>query len=105
MNKRIKKKIAKREAAEQGEALDVVSAFHKLEEDFVHLAQAVLSEGREKSSAAVAGVREKLARSEESLEHLLAKVPGMGPQLAQALHKSAHGAEKPAAEAKRPNPS
>ena len=93
MNKRIRKKIEKRQAAESGD-LDVMGAFHKLEEDFVHLAQAVLSEGREKSSQAVAGVRDTLARSEESLEQLLAKVPGMGQQLADMLHNATHGSEK-----------
>ena len=95
MNKRIKKKIAKREAeANELQQLDVAGAFHKLEEDFMHLAQAVLSEGREKSSQAVAGVKDMLASSEESLEQLLSKVPGMGQQLAQALHNAAHGAPK-----------
>jgi hypothetical protein len=95
MNKRIKKKIAKREAEQhQDDQLGVAGAFHKLEEDIVNLAHALLSEGREKSSAAVAGVRETIARSEQGLEDLVAKLPGMGPQLAQALHARTHGDEK-----------
>jgi hypothetical protein len=95
MNKRIKKKIEKRQAAEtELGQLDMMGALHKLEEDFVQLAQAVFSEGREKSWQAVAGVRDTIARSEESLEQLLARVPVMGTQLAQALHNAAHGSEK-----------
>jgi hypothetical protein len=80
MNKRIKKKVAKREA-EQGAdgSADVGVAFHQLEKDVAQLARALLSEGREKTDAALAELR---ARAEPLLE----KMPGVGPKLAEMLH-------------------
>jgi hypothetical protein len=87
MNKRIQKKVAKRQQQEQ---LGVAGAYHEIEKGVRDLATALLSQGKEQSSAALASMAEKLDRSEQGLEELVAKVPGVGPQLAHMLHNLAH---------------
>jgi hypothetical protein len=97
MNKRIQKKVAKQQQQEQP---DVAGAYHHIEQGIRDLAHAVMTQGKEQSSAAIATMIKQLERSEESLEHLVAKVPGLGPQLAGMLHNLAHDeTEDPAAPA------
>jgi hypothetical protein len=87
MNKRIQKKVAKREAehATNGHA-DVGAAFQQLEKDVAQLANALLSEGRDKKDAALAEIRARIGRGETAVEQLLEKMPGVGPKLAEMLH-------------------
>jgi MinD superfamily P-loop ATPase len=96
MNKRIQKKHAKQEqqhaAANQPET--VGEAFHRLEEDFVHLAQAVLNQGRELSASAIEEMKQSVERGEKSAEEIIDKIPGMGPQLAQMLHSLARSGQR-----------
>jgi hypothetical protein len=113
MNKRIQKKVAKRQQQEQ---LGVADSYHEIEQGIRNLANALMTQGKEQSTAAIASMMEKLEHSEESLEQLVAKVPGLGPQLAGALHNLTHDAEevqgsqpasrkKPAAKSGRVTPS
>jgi phage-related protein len=87
MNKRIQKKVAKRQQQEQ---LGVADAYHEIEKGVRDLANALLMQGKETSSAALASMVEKLERSEHGLEELVAKVPGFGPQLKNMLHNLSH---------------
>lgn len=91
MNKRIQKKVAKRQQQEQ---LGVADAYHEIEKGVRDLANALLLQGKETSSAALASMVEKLERSEQGLEELVAKVPGLGPQLKSMLHNLAHDEEE-----------
>jgi hypothetical protein len=87
MNKRIQKKVAKRQQQEQP---GVAGAYHEIEQGIRDLAQALMTQGKEQSAAAIAAMAQKLEHSEESLEQLVAKVPGLGPQLAGMLHNLTH---------------
>jgi 23S rRNA pseudoU1915 N3-methylase RlmH len=87
MNKRIQKKMAKRQQQEQ---LGVADAYHEIEKGVRDLANALLLQGKETSSAALASMVEKLERSEQGLEELVGKVPGLGPQLKSMLHNLSH---------------
>ncbi len=91
MNKRIQKKVAKRQQQDQ---LGVADAYHEIEQGVRDLAQALLSHGKEQSSAVLASMVEKLEASEQDLEKIVAKVPGVGPQLASMLHNLAHESEE-----------
>lgn len=96
MNKRIQKKVAKREAVHGAEGpSDVGAAFHQLEKDVAQLARALLSEGRDKKDAALAEIRAQLGGTEAAVEQLLEKMPGVGPKLAEMLHAAAVSAKVP----------
>ena len=87
MNKRIQKKVAKRQQQEQ---LGVADSYHEIEQGIRDFANALMTHGKEQSAAAIASMVQKLEQSEESLEQLVAKVPGLGPQLAGMLHNFTH---------------
>ena len=99
MNKRIQKKVAKRHQQEQ---LGVADSYHEIEQGIRDLAQALMTHGKEQSAAAIAAMAQKLEHSEETLEQLVAKVPGVGPQLAGMLHNFTHE-QTDDAEQKTPN--
>jgi hypothetical protein len=100
MNKRIQKKVAKRHQQEQ---LGVADSYHEIEQGIRDLAQALMTHGKEQSAAAIAAMAQKLEHSEETLEQLVAKVPGLGPQLAGMLHNFTHDDAAESAQAKAPN--
>ena len=100
MNKRIREKVAARKATKMGEeaAKDAVKPIAEAFKDAQHsarqLGRAVVASVQGRASEAFEQIKgkvvHKVVETEEQAEHLLEKLPAVGPTAAKKLHELTH---------------
>lgn len=96
MNKRIREKVAARKAqnsAEQAvkdEVKPLAEALKDAQLSAINLGRAVVASVQGRAGEAFEQLKDKFVQTEEQAEHLLEKVPAVGPTAAKKLHDLTH---------------
>jgi len=96
MNKRIREKVAARKSAKpvaeaaNGQVKPLAEAIKDAQLSAINLGRAVVASAKESAGEAFEHLKGKIVEQEEHAEHLLEKLPAVGPSAAKKLHDMTH---------------
>ncbi len=96
MNKRIREKVATRkakngaESAENEHVKPLAEAIQDARTSALNLGRAVVASVQGRAGEAFEQLKVKIVHTEEQAEHLIEKVPAVGPSAAKKLHDLTH---------------